>query len=276
MVAHFSALLPKAGIGAFGLALLVSPLPAQADSFLATYNVSLIGLPIGAARIAADFTPKTYRIEASARLSGLATIVSNSRGAANGSGAIVDGRIAPAGYATTASNATMTRTVRMSLAGNAVTGIDISPPFEDRPDRVPVTDKDRKGVVDPVGAFVFPMARGEQLVGPTACNRTIPIFDGYTRFNINLAYVGQRQVSAKGYSGPVAVCSVRYQPIAGHRPDRPATKFMVDNKDLEVWLAPVESAHVLMPFRLSVRTMIGTAVVEASEFHVAAAKDTMN
>jgi Protein of unknown function (DUF3108) len=272
MVLDFSALSPKAAISALGLALLVSPLPAQADSFLATYDVSLIGLPIGAARIAADFTPKTYRIEASARLSGLATLVSNSRGAANGSGAIIDGRVAPAGYATIASNATMTRTVRMSLAGNAVTGIDISPPFEDKPDRVPVTDKDRKGIVDPVGAFVIPVAGRDQLVGPAACNRTIPIFDGYTRFNINLAYVGQRNVSAKGYSGPVAVCSVRYQPIAGHRPDRPATKFMVDNKDLEVWLAPVESAHVLMPFRLSVRTMIGTAVVEASEFRVAAAK----
>ena len=64
------------------------------------------------------------------------------------------------------------------------------------------------------------------------------------------------------------VCAARYVPIAGHRRDRPATKFMADNKDLEVWLAPIERDHVLIPFRVSVRTMIGTTVVEASEFRV--------
>jgi Protein of unknown function (DUF3108) len=272
MVMIFPAFGLPRGAGALCLALGFSALPAQADSFMATYSVSLIGLPIGVARIAADLSPTRYRIEATAKLSGLATIVSNSRGAANGSGAIVAGRIAPIGYATTASNSSLTRTVRMSLSGNSVTGIEISPPFEDKPDRVPLTDKDKHGVIDPVGAFVIPVAGDAPLVGPAACNRTIPIFDGYTRFNISLTYVGQRNVEAKGYAGPVAVCSARYQPIAGHRPDRPATKFMIENKDLEVWLAPIESARVLMPYRLSVRTMVGTTVVEASEFRVAAAK----
>jgi hypothetical protein len=66
----------------------------------------------------------------------------------------------------------------------------------------------------------------------------------------------------------VAVCAARYVPISGHRRDREATKFMAANRDLEVWLAPVERDHVLLPFRISVRTMIGTTVVEASEFRV--------
>jgi hypothetical protein len=272
MIVRFPSCGPIRGCAAFVFALAFSSIPARADPFLATYSVSLIGLPIGTARIAADLSPTSYYIEASAKLSGFATIVSNARGAANGSGAIVAGKIAPAGYATIASNSTMTRTVRMAISGNTVTGIDISPPFEDKPDRVPVTEKDKQGVVDPIGAFVFPITGDLPLVGPAACNRTIPIFDGYTRFNIQLSYVGQRNVKAKGYSGPVAVCAARYQPISGHRPDRPATKFMMENKDLEVWLAPVESARVLMPYRFSVRTMVGTTVVEAWEFRVAAAR----
>ena len=164
----------------------------------------------------------------------------------------------------------MTRTIRMSLAANAVTGVDISPPFVDRPDRIPLTDKDTRGVVDPVGAFVVPAPAKGPLVGPASCDRTIPVFDGYTRFDVSLSYVGLREVSAKGYKGPVAVCAVRYVPIAGHRRDRPATKFMADNKDLEVWLAPIDGARVLVPFRVSVRTMIGMTVIEASEFSVAA------
>ena len=43
---------------------------------------------------------------------------------------------------------------------------------------------------------------------------------------------------------------------------------MADNKDLEVWLAPIASDQLLFPFRVSVRTMIGTTVVEAQEFRI--------
>jgi hypothetical protein len=158
----------------------------------------------------------------------------------------------------------------MSLSANAVTGVDITPPFDDKPDRVPLTDHDKQGVVDPVGAVVVPVPAKGPLVGPASCDRKIAVFDGYTRFDVDLTYVGQRDVSAKGYKGPVAVCAVRYVPIAGHRRDRPATKFMADNKDLEVWLAPIASAHVLLPFRVSARTMMGMTVIEASEFRLAA------
>lgn len=239
---------------------------ARADTLHATYNVSLIGLPIGVANLEANLTPTSYSIDAHAKITGVAYLFSRARGASTGQGAIVDSRIVPATFATIASNASMTRTIRMSLTGNAVTGVDISPPFDEKPDRVPLTEKDKQGVVDPVGAVVVPAPAKGPLISPASCDRKIPVFDGYTRFDVDLSYVGQRDVSAKGYKGPVAVCAVRYVPIAGHRRDRPATKFMADNKDLEVWLAPVASAHVLLPFRVSARTMMGVTVIEASEF----------
>ncbi len=256
------------GVGAVVLSL--ACVGARADMLRATYNVSLVGVPIGVANVNATLTPKGYAIAASAKISGLAAMISRARGASTGQGSIVDNHVVPATFATTASNASMTRTIRMSLADNAVTGVDISPPYEDKPDRVPLTEKDKRGVVDPIGAFVIPAPLNGPLIGPASCDHTIAVFDGYTRFDVDLTYVGQREVSAKGYKGPVAVCAVRYVPIAGHRRDRPATKFMADNKDLEVWLAPIDGARVLMPFRVSVRTMIGTTVIEASEFAVAA------
>jgi Protein of unknown function (DUF3108) len=252
--------------------LTASAFAAQAETWRAAYSVSLLGLPIGTAGAVGEFSKNAYRIDASAKLSGLATLVANSKGAASATGAIAGGHILPASYAVTAVNPTVTRTMRMSLASGAVTAVDISPPFEDKPDRIPVRDQDRRGVLDPVGAFVVSVPGVEPLVGPAACNRTIPVFDGYTRFDVQLAYVGQRKVAAIGYNGPVAVCSVRYVPIAGHRPNRPGTKFMAENKSIELWLAPVESARVLLPYRISARTMIGTTVIEASEFRVEAGK----
>jgi hypothetical protein len=67
-----------------------------------------------------------------------------------------------------------------------------------------------------------------------------------------------------GYSGPVLVCNARYVPISGHRSERPATKFMQENRDMSVWLAPVEGPRLLFPLKVSVRTMIGTGELYAS------------
>ncbi len=241
---------------------------AEADNLHVAYRVSLVGLPIGSANLYANLSPSSYAIRADAKLTGLARLFANARGASAGDGAIVEGHVSPATFATIAASSQMTRTIRMALAGNAVTGVDIAPPFDEKPDRIPLGPHDEQNIVDPVGAAVVPAPRSGAMDPTEACDRKIPIFDGYTRFDIDLTYVGERSAKAKGYDGPVAVCAARYVPISGHSANRPATKFMAENKDIEVWLAPIESDRVWMPFRVSVRTMIGTTVVEAQEFSV--------
>ncbi len=259
----------RLGLAAAGLtAALVWTASAGADVLHASYRVSLIGLPIGAVNLSADLTPTSYSIAGNAKLTGIAKLFANAHGASAGKGAIIHGHVSPATFATIAADSHMTRTIRMALADNAVTGVDISPPFDEKPDRVPLGPGDERGIVDPVGAVILPAPASGPMLSPAACDRKIPIFDGYTQFDITLSYVGERTVSAKGYNGPVVVCAARYVPISGHRRDRPATRFMADNKDLEVWLAPIASDHVLFPFRVSVRTMIGTTVVEAREFRI--------
>ncbi|MBL8589206.1 MAG: DUF3108 domain-containing protein [Methylobacteriaceae bacterium] len=241
--------------------------PATAESLKAQYSISLIGLPLGSATLSAEIGPG-YTIEAYTKLSGVASMVSNSKGGAKAAGAFANGRPAPASYATTASNSETTRTVRMALGGGAVKGVDISPPFEEKPGRVPLAETHKRGVVDPLSALVMQVPAGQPAVGPAACNRTLPVFDGYTRFDVTLAYVGTRNVKTAGYAGPVSVCAARYVPIAGHRPDRPGTKFMAENRQMEAWLAPVGTTGVVVPYRIAVRTMVGTTVIEAKEFVV--------
>ena len=120
-------------------AALVCGAGARADVLHATYRVSLIGLPIGAVNLNADLSPTSYSIQGDAKLTGLAKLFSNNaQGASAGKGAIVQGHVSPATFATIAADSHMVRTIRMALAGNAVTGVDISPPFDDKPDRVPL------------------------------------------------------------------------------------------------------------------------------------------
>ena len=55
--------------------------------------------------------PVSYAIDGQAKISGLAYLFSHARGASSGHGSIVENRIAPAAFATIASNSAMTRTI---------------------------------------------------------------------------------------------------------------------------------------------------------------------
>jgi Protein of unknown function (DUF3108) len=258
----------SAAASALVFALFASAPGAEAETLRVRYAVALLGLPLGTANLTGTLTPESYRLDASAKLGGLASIMGKSTGAATASGAIVNGQLAPAAYATTASNAKETRTVRMAISGGAVSGLDVSPPFEEKPGRVPLTEASKRNIVDPLGAVLMTVPQGQPLLSKAACERSIPVFDGATRFDITLAFRELRKVKASGYEGDVVVCGVRYTPLAGHRPERKATKFMTDNKKIEVWLAPVERAHALVPYYISVATQIGTATLTAEEFQL--------
>lgn len=270
MIVSFPTALRSATLAASLAASLAVAVPAGAETLKIHYGVSLIGLTIGSASITGSIEPSSYRIEASAKLSGLASILSTSQGAATATGTLAGGHVRPATYATTSANATMTRTIRMAMEAGTVTGVDISPPFDPQMKRVPVTEADKRNIVDPLGAFVLSVPPGSEATGPAACNRRLPVFDGAVRFDIALNYVGSRHVTAKGFDGPVAVCAVRYVPISGQRVDSKSAQFMADNKNLEVWLAPLGGTRLVFPFRISVRTAIGTTVIEADEFETEA------
>ena len=241
---------------------------ACADEFRARYKVSLIGFPIGEAAAAGSLGPASYRIDLNAKLTGVAAMVANVKLALAATGAMRRGGVAPSTYATTSANSQGSRTVRMSLDAGNVKAVEIFPPFEDKEGRVPVTAANKRNILDPATALIMAVPEGQPLVGPAACNRTIPVYDGYVRFDVTLHYVGERHVAVEGYSGPVSVCAARYSPVAGHKRDSKSTKFMAENRDIEAWLAPIERAHVVVPFHVAIMTLAGTAVIDAVEFSV--------
>ena len=171
----------------------------------------------------------------------------------------------PASFAASAGNSNSVLTIRMAEAKGSATDVDVNPMYQQTPDRIPLSAGDRRNVIDPMSSFIFPVPGTGDVVGPAACNRTLPLFDGGVRFNILLTYKETKQVASAAYTGPVAVCAARYQPIAGYRPARPVNKFMVDNKQMELWLAPVGRSRFAYPYRVSIMTMMGMTVIEATE-----------
>ncbi|KAA2237103.1 DUF3108 domain-containing protein [Salinarimonas soli] len=244
--------------------------PATAATFSADYGIYLAGLPIGEADVASTIEGDRYKLDVNAKLTGLVGLFVNGRGAATSTGSVSNGRVMPASFAVTSRNSSESRTVRMGLSSGNVAAVDITPPLDVKEDRVPVVDAHRRGIVDPVSALIMPMAAGEPL-SPAQCARTIPVFDGASRFNIVLSYEGTRAVEKPGFKGDVLVCKVRWVPIAGHRPDKAAVKFMAENRNMSVWLAPLEGTRVLAPLRIAVETMVGMSVVEASRWELSPA-----
>lgn len=257
-----------AGAALFALAGLAFSPPAQAQGKLeARYGVTLAGIPLGSGTWIIDIAPDQYTAVASGRTSGLVKLISDGSGSSGSRGLVQGSMLVPTSYASSSTSDKRLDEVRMTLRAGTVKDVSAEPPLEPSPDRVPVTDAHRKGITDPMTAAIMPVAGNGDVVAPAACKRKVAIFDGRQRVDIELVYKRMEQVKAdKGYQGPVVVCQVLYRPIAGHRPERSAIKYMVEQRDMEVWLAPIAGTRVLVPFRFSVPTPFGQGVMQATYF----------
>ncbi len=240
----------------------------------ARYTVSLAGLPLGKGAWVVDVGDDQYTAAASGLTTGLIRVFAPGEGSAAARGQVNSQRLVPANYVATINADKKSEDVRISLSAGAVKEFSVTPPTPPTPDRIPVTDAHRKNVTDPMtGSLVWVPGNGDPL-SPDVCQRQFSVFDGRMRYDLNFGFKRMDKVKAdKGYAGPVVVCAVYFSPVAGYIPDRPAIKYLTKLRDMEVWLAPIAGTRVLVPFRFSLPTPLGTGVLEATEF-VATARPT--
>jgi hypothetical protein len=250
--------------------------PAVADGRLdVSYKASITaladlkGVEIGRATLTLDITDDGYAAAGGAKVTGIARLVSKGEGSVAARGNFVNGKVSPLSHSSSSESDKKAEQIRISLANNAVTEYSVTPPTTPDKDRVPVTEQHRQGVVDPLSAAIITVPGNGDLLAPDSCNRTIPIFDGRQRYDLVFSYERTEAAkNVKGYSGPMLVCRVDYRPIAGHRASRLQVKYMEDNKNIFVWLAPVAGTRVLFPIRVSIVTLVGIVLVEAERFAV--------
>jgi hypothetical protein len=256
------------------LLLFAAAMPAWADARLdVRYKASLAalaemkGIEIGKASLIVDITDDGYAAAGSAKVTGLARMVSKGEGSVSARGNFINGKVSPLTYSSTSETDKKAEEIRISLANNVVKEFAVSPPTTPAEDRVPVTEQHRQGVVDPMSAAVITVPGNGDLLAHDSCNRTISIFDGRQRYDLVFSYERMEAAkNVKGYNGPMLVCRVDYRPIAGHRASRLQVKYMEDNKNIFVWLAPVAGTRVLFPIRVSIVTLVGVVLVEAETF----------
>lgn len=252
------------------LALIQSAWPgsARAQAKLdARYTVTVAGVTIGRGAWNVDISDSQYMAAASGRVSGVLRALTKGEGAAAARGLISGLRFVPATYAANITSDGKADEVRMTLKDGTIQELAVDPILPPAPDRIPVTEAHKRGVLDPLSGGLVLMAGQGDVLTPEVCNRTTPVFDGRQRYDLAFSFKRMDRVRAeKGYQGPVVVCQVTYQPKAGHRAGRSAIKFLAQSREIEVWYAPVAGTRALAPFRIDVPTFVGSAVLQATHF----------
>jgi hypothetical protein len=233
----------------------------------AEYVVSVAGIPIGRGNWIIELSDDAYSAAASGTTTGIVRFFTSGRGTGTARGTISAGQPMPTAYGATLSYDRKIDDVQMTLAAGNVTDYVAEPPLPPMPDRIPVTDADRRGVLDPMTSMLNRVAGSGDPVSPEACNRKVAVFDGRVRYDLHSEFKRMEIVKAdRGYEGPAVVCAVYFTPIAGYVPDRPAIKYLVTLRDAEVALAPIVGTRVVVPFRFSMPTPLGIGLLRATEF----------
>jgi hypothetical protein len=233
----------------------------------AAYVVSLGGVPIGKGSWSIDVQDDQFTATASGATSGLLRVFASGQGNSVAHGSVSAGQPIASTYASSIVADNRSDQVRMFFGGGAVKEYLADPPTVPSPDRVPLTEANRKGVLDPMTASLIRVGGSGDTFVPEACQRTLPVFDGRMRYDLQLAFKHLDKVkSEKGYQGTVVVCSVYFTPVAGHIPERSTIKYLVAERDMELWLAPIAGTRLMVPYRASIPTPIGLGVLQASQF----------
>jgi Protein of unknown function (DUF3108) len=242
--------------------------PASAQGRLqAQYEATLAGIAVGKGAWNIEIGDDSYAASAIGGTSGILKSIANGSGTGEAQGRIINGALVPANYKASTTTSKKSETIHITLANGNVRefGIDPEPPVD--ADRVPVTDAHKKGVLDPMTASLLRVPGAGETVVPEACRGGVAVFDGRLRYDLKLDFKRMETVrSDRGYAGPVVVCAVYFNPIAGYIPDRPVIKYLAGARNIEIAFAPIAGTRILVPYRMVIPTPLGTAMLEATQF----------
>jgi hypothetical protein len=138
-----------------------------------------------------------------------------------------------------------------------VADVKFVPPDEPSKKVVPVTADQLRNVLDPLSG-VMALSLGNSA---RPCDQKLPIFDGKQRFDLIFT-------PTEHSAGPGAdqLCHVRLIPISGHKKGGGADSVISGN--IEVVLRPVPKANILIPYRVTVPTIIGSAVLTSEQVDI--------
>ena len=237
-----------------------------AAQFVAVYNVSLGSFNLGSFQISGTVQDGQYRMRGGGNFSVLKGFVFNWQASINGSGLVTTAGPSPASYSFNQSDGKMSERLRIDFGDGYVKSVTISPRRRPYPGTIPVRKEQLQDVVDPLSGIFLTARSDDPRADLGVCNQLLPMFDGRSRFDLVLKpkkRVMVRNNAAGPYSGPAAVCGVKFIPISGYPRGDPGIEQLRQSNQIEVWLIPLRGTDMYVPYRIVMPTTVGfgTAVV---------------
>ena len=261
------------GMLAAGTLLWLAPLEASAQGRLdAHYEASLAGIQVGKGTWTIEIGDDAFSASAQGGSTGLLQAFSGGKGSGASQGRVVNGQLIANAYTATTMSSKKSETIRLSIAGGGIKDFSIDPEPPVDPDRIVVTEAHRKNVLDPMTGSMIRVPGTGEVLSPEACRTGAGIFDGRLRYDLKLDFKRMETVKAeRGYYGPAVVCAVYFTPVAGYIPDRPVIKHLAAQRNIEIAFVPIAGTRILVPFRMTIPTPFGPAMLEATSFVTTAA-----
>ncbi|WP_448203166.1 DUF3108 domain-containing protein [Azospirillum sp. sgz302134] len=249
-----------------------APLPALAQHWQLSYRVHIGGVAVLDAQADLTLSGDRYSVQVDAATEGFLGRVFPWETHSRSVGAVRPDGLAPARHSQVSTLRGEPRNVTLTYDGRGGVRTEVTPP-PDQDDREPVPEQLRQNTQDPLSGVVAVLLAGMRGEG---CQRSMPIFDGRRRYDMQFADEGMRMVGASRYSvfaGAARQCRVSYTPIAGYN-RKPETSFwrrggaQEERAPVDVWIAPVTPGGPPLPVRLETDSGFGGVVIHLTAANV--------
>jgi len=234
----------------------------------ARYRLTFNGFKVGVYNFTSHYKDQTYSATGKTEISALFGAFKWS-GTFTGSGSVEKDGPRPAAYQMSYKTKKKVTSVKLGFDTSGITAIALVPNKPPPHEAVKVTPDNLKHVFDPISATLAI----SNATGAEACNRTIPVFDGKARFDLRLSLKGRETIKEERPTGQpreLLICRVKYVPIAGHKP-KDFVNPWIDYDHIEIALRAIPSAGISVPYRISVPSTVGPAVMTAEQIDITAA-----
>lgn len=261
-MASFNNISRRLGAAAIVCALAFAAGPAfAAETYRTDYGISIFGLNIARSGFETKVNNGSYDLQGTLASSGIARVFDQVDGTIHVTGAASAAGITPASYEVKYRMSNKNKRTAITFSGGSVTAVENTPPIKKRDPWVATGPNDLKSVDDPLSGLMIQAANPQAV-----CGRTLHIFDGQTRADLQLSYGGMKPFSTKGFKGDAVTCAVKFIPISGYQKGKKAVDYLRTKSKISITFASLGQSGIYAPVAASIGTQIGTVSVYATRF----------
>lgn len=240
-----------------GVLLGLSPVSAQAaESFRATYSVTLLGLPIGTGTFDSTFSSDRFSITGSVASAGIARIFDKTDATTKVEGALRSQAHQPRSFQMDYTSGNKAGHTAIRFSGDRVQNVVNRPEPPKRDRWVALTQDSLRAALDPLSSTLVRTDDPAKV-----CARTVRFFDGELRADLQFSH---RETKQQRNGEPRITCDVRFVPVAGYQQGRQQIEYLKNRSRISISFAKLGNTGFYTPVEARVGTQVGTVRITAT------------